>query len=45
MDHRLYIVEDGANFGENFKLVRIDGDCARFLFGDQAFTLCLPKAH
>ena len=40
VDGKVYTVEDGALFGENFKLVRIDGRCARFLFGDQSFTLC-----
>jgi hypothetical protein len=41
VDGKLYTVEEGASFDENFKLVNIDGDCARFLFGDQSFTLCL----
>ncbi len=40
VDGKLYTVEDGALFDENFKLVKIDGGCARFLFGDQSFTLC-----
>ena len=40
VDGKLYTVEEGALFDENFKLVKIDGDCARFLFGDQSFTLC-----
>jgi hypothetical protein len=42
VDGRLYTVEEGALFDEIFKLVRIDGDCARFLFGDQSFELCEP---
>jgi hypothetical protein len=41
VDHKLYTVEEGALFDENFKLVRIKGPCARFLFGDQSFELCL----
>lgn len=40
VDGKLYTVEEGALFDENFKLVNIDGRCARFLFGDQSFTLC-----
>jgi hypothetical protein len=43
VDHRLYTVEEGARFDENFKLVNIDDPCARFLFGDQSFTLCLDR--
>jgi hypothetical protein len=42
VDGELWTVEEGALFAENFKLVRIDGMCARFLFGDQSFTLCDP---
>ncbi len=40
VDGKLYTVEEGALFDENFKLVKINGNCARFLFGDQSFTLC-----
>jgi hypothetical protein len=40
VDGKLYTVEPGATFDDNFKLVRIDGRCARFLFGDQGFELC-----
>jgi hypothetical protein len=40
VDGRVYTVEEGALFDENFKLVRLEGRCARFLFGDQSFTLC-----
>ncbi|HEY7659634.1 MAG TPA: hypothetical protein VIC58_03450 [Actinomycetota bacterium] len=40
VDGRVYTVEPGAVFAGNFKLVRIDGRCARFLFGDQKFDLC-----
>jgi hypothetical protein len=41
VEHKLWTVEVGATFAQTFKLVKIDGDCARFLFGDQSFTLCL----
>jgi hypothetical protein len=40
VDGKVYTVEEGALFAETFKLVNIDGRCARFLFGDQSFTLC-----
>ncbi|HEY7756312.1 MAG TPA: hypothetical protein VID69_08810 [Actinomycetota bacterium] len=42
VDGKLWTVEEGALFAENFKLVNIKGKCARFLFGDQSFTLCDP---
>lgn len=41
VDRQVWIVERGARFDDNFKLVAIDGRCARFLFGDEAFELCL----
>jgi hypothetical protein len=40
VDGQVWTVEPGAMFAENFKLVRIDGKCAKFLFGDQSFELC-----
>ncbi|HKE53556.1 MAG TPA: hypothetical protein VKC55_02165 [Actinomycetota bacterium] len=40
VDGKLYTVEPGATFDDNFKLVRIDGRCGKFLFGDQSFELC-----
>ncbi|MGE5459913.1 MAG: hypothetical protein ACM3WR_04730 [Solirubrobacterales bacterium] len=41
VDGRVYTVEEGATFDDNFKLVKIlDHHCARFLFGDQSFELC-----
>jgi len=40
VDGKVYTVEPGATFDDNFKLVRIDGKCATFLFGDQSFELC-----
>jgi hypothetical protein len=42
VDGRVFTVEEGALFDETFKLVRIRGECARFLFGDQSFELCEP---
>ena len=43
VDGKVYTVEPGATFDDNFRLVRIDGKCARFLFGDQSFELCEKK--
>ena len=40
VDGKLYTVEPGATFDDNFMLVKIDGKCATFLFGDQSFELC-----
>jgi hypothetical protein len=40
VDGRVWTVEVGATFDDNFKLVKIDGRCAKFLFGDQSFELC-----
>ena len=41
VDGKVYTVEPGATFDDNFKLVKIDGRCAKFLFGDQSFELCM----
>ena len=43
VDGKVYTVEPGATFDDNFKLVKIDGRCAKFLFGDQSFELCEKK--
>jgi hypothetical protein len=40
VDGKVYTVEPGATFDDDFELVRIDGKCAKFLFGDQSFELC-----
>jgi hypothetical protein len=40
VDGKVYTVERGATFDDNFMLVKIDGKCATFLFGDQSFELC-----
>ena len=40
VDGKVYTVEPGATFDDNFKLVKIDEKCAKFLFGDQSFELC-----
>jgi hypothetical protein len=42
VDGKLYVVEEGARFAGTFKLTKILGPrCARFLYGDEAFELCL----
>jgi hypothetical protein len=40
VDGKRYTVERGATFDDNFKLVRINERCAKFLFGEQGFELC-----
>jgi hypothetical protein len=40
VDGVVYTVAPGQRFDGNFKLVRIQGSCGAFLFGDQDFTLC-----
>jgi hypothetical protein len=33
-------LREGQTFREHYRLVSVAGTCARFLFGDQGFTLC-----
>ncbi|HEX9122472.1 MAG TPA: hypothetical protein VF984_03815 [Actinomycetota bacterium] len=40
VDGTVYTVSEGQTFADNFELVSISGECARFLFGDQSFSLC-----
>ena len=40
VDGKVYTAQPGATFDDNFKLVKINGKCATFLFGDQSFELC-----
>jgi hypothetical protein len=40
VDGKRYTVERGATFDDNFKLVRINERCAKFLLGEQGFELC-----
>ena len=40
VDGKVYTVEPGATFDDKFELVKIDGKCAKFLYGDQSFELC-----
>lgn len=40
VDGTVFTVSEGESFAGNFQLVSISGSCARFLFGDEGFTLC-----
>jgi hypothetical protein len=40
VDGQPYVVAEGEQFADNFSLESIQGGCASFLFGDEAFTLC-----
>lgn len=40
VDGTVYTVDEGENFGENFRLVSASGRCATILYGDDEFTLC-----
>ncbi|MFB3737409.1 MAG: hypothetical protein ACE14W_00410 [Candidatus Velamenicoccus archaeovorus] len=40
VDGKVYTVSEGQTFAGSFELVSISGECARLLFGDEAFTLC-----
>ncbi|HZD80096.1 MAG TPA: hypothetical protein VE646_08650, partial [Actinomycetota bacterium] len=40
VDGKVYTVAEGQTFDGNFKLVSISGQCARFLYGDEPFSLC-----
>jgi hypothetical protein len=40
VDQDKFVLEEGEVFSKNFQLVSFKGLCARFLFGDESFTLC-----
>jgi hypothetical protein len=40
VDGTVFTVSVGETFDGNFRLVSISGNCARFVFGDEGFTLC-----
>ena len=44
VEGRPYTVSEGETFAENFEVVSVEGGCARFLFGDESFTLCEGEA-
>jgi hypothetical protein len=44
VDGETFTVDEDEEFAENFQLVSVSGNCARFLFGDESFTLCQGKA-
>ena len=35
-----FTVDEGERFARNFEVASVSGSCARFLFGDESFTLC-----
>ena len=35
-----FTVDEGERFAQNFEVASVSGSCARFLFGDESFTLC-----
>jgi hypothetical protein len=41
VDGDVSVVSEGQTFHGNFELVSISGGCARMLFGDQSFILCV----
>jgi membrane protein implicated in regulation of membrane protease activity len=45
VDGETFTVNEGETFSENFELVSVEGTCARFLFGDESFSLCEGEAQ
>jgi hypothetical protein len=43
VDGETFTVDEDEEFAQNFQLVSVSGNCARFLFGDESFTLCQGK--
>jgi hypothetical protein len=45
VDGVVYRPSAGDSFGPNrqYMLQSVSGNCATFLFGDEAFTLCVPQ--
>lgn len=44
VDGQTSTVNEGQQFAGNFELVSVSGNCARFLFGDESFSLCQGEA-
>jgi hypothetical protein len=40
----LLTLTEGETFRDHYRLVSVAGTCARFLFGDESFTLCRGEA-
>jgi hypothetical protein len=40
VDGKTYRVDEGEDFARTFRVASVEGGCARFLFGDQSFTVC-----
>jgi len=43
VDGVTYVPAVGDRFAGNFELASAGGGCARFLYGDASFTLCMPS--
>lgn len=35
-----YTVDEGERFAQHYEVASVSGSCARFLYGDESFTLC-----
>jgi hypothetical protein len=44
VDGQTFTVDEGDQFADNFEVASVSGSCARFLFGDESFTLCKGAA-
>jgi hypothetical protein len=44
VDGETFTVDEGEQFAGNFEVVSVSGNCARFVFGDEGFTLCQGEA-
>ena len=40
VEGQTFTVDEGEQFAANFEVASVSGSCARFLFGDESFTLC-----
>jgi hypothetical protein len=40
VDGDAFTVDEGEQFAQNFEVASVSGTCARFLFGDESFTIC-----
>jgi hypothetical protein len=40
VDGDAFTVDEGEQFARNFEVASVSGACARFLFGDESFTVC-----
>jgi len=40
VNDRPYVVSEGEEFSQRFRLVTVRGTCADFLYVEESFTLC-----